>query len=68
VSDITDTFPGRYHGIAPRRPHFPVIVSLSGELFGVWIIPERWYRWISDHDSFQVEATVAEISVFGKDR
>jgi hypothetical protein len=67
VSDITDAFPGRHHGIAPRRPHFPMVVSLSGEQFGVWIISECWYRWISDHDSFQVEATVAEISGFEKD-
>jgi hypothetical protein len=64
MSDITDTLPGRHHGIAPRHSHFPVVVSLSGELLGVWIIPECRYRWISNHDGFQAEAAVAKISGF----
>jgi hypothetical protein len=63
MSNVIDAPTRRRHGIAPSHSHFLMVVSLSRELLGVWIVSECWYRWISDHDSFQVEAAIAKISV-----
>jgi hypothetical protein len=62
MSNAVDALAGCDHGIASSRSHFGMVVSLSSELLGVWIVSECWHRGISDHDSFQVEAAVAKIS------
>lgn len=53
---------GGLDGLVADSAHLDVIVPFASELLGIRVVAERWNRRVRDHDRFEVEPSIAQVS------